>query len=180
VLYNWGYVSCYGGEVQQKGNEKFKVSTINMVANYYKPGSATDPGKVDVLAEPLSRCEDDKGQWSVAGNFVKGSASVTGDNWSGVRDSNFIKPDQPWDAMPMGEQTPEEAYQTVLSNAGAKRAAVDTRAVAEVRNGTATYEGVYKTKKRVVDQSKITGIIDSLNDVGGWPEMESTPAPPRH
>lgn len=52
VLYNWGYVSCYGGEAQQKGNDKFNFSTINMIANYYKPGSATDPGKVAVLAEP--------------------------------------------------------------------------------------------------------------------------------
>ena len=62
VLYNWGYVSCYGGEAHQKGNDNFNFSTINMVANYYKPGPATDPGKVAVLAEPSSRGEDDKGQ----------------------------------------------------------------------------------------------------------------------
>lgn len=38
VLYNWGYNSAYGGEKQQRGNEKFNFSVINMVANYYKPG----------------------------------------------------------------------------------------------------------------------------------------------
>ncbi len=180
VLYNWGYRSCYGAEAVQKGSDKFTFSNINMVANYYRPGPATDPGRKAELAEPSARGADDKGHWYVAGNFIEGSPSVTADNWSGIRGSNFIKLDQPWDAMPVNQQTAEEAFKSVLSNAGAilpKRDAVDTRIVKEARNGTATYEGVYKTKKRVADNSKITGIIDSQNDVGGWPELKSMPAP---
>jgi hypothetical protein len=46
VIYNWGYQSCYGGEAQQQGNPKFNFSTFNIVANYYKPGPATQPGEV--------------------------------------------------------------------------------------------------------------------------------------
>jgi pectate lyase len=180
VLYNWGYRSCYGGEAQQKGNTKFNFSTINMVANYYKPGPATDPGKRSELADPSSRGTDDKGSWYIAGNVVEGGPSVTADNWSGVRGSSYIKLDQPWDAMPINQQTAEEAFNSVLDNAGAtlpRRDAVDTRIIADARKGTATYEGVYKTIKTVADKSKITGIIDSQNDVGGWPELKSTPAP---
>lgn len=180
VLYNWGYASCYGAEAQQKGNDKFNFSNINMVANYYKPGPATDPGKVAVLADPSSRGSDDKGSWYVAGNVIEGSPAVNANNWSGVRGSNFIKLDQPWDAMPIAMQTAEDAYKAVLESAGAslpKRDAVDTRIIEEVRSGTATFEGIYKTKKRVADKSKITGIIDSQKDVGGWPELKSTPAP---
>ncbi|MCS7465827.1 pectate lyase [Stieleria sp. ICT_E10.1] len=180
VLYNWGYVSCYGGEAHQAGNDKFNFSTINMVANYYKPGPATDPGKVAVLAEPSSRGEDDKGSWHVSGNVIEGSPSVNSDNWSGVRGSNFVKLDKPWDAMEIHQHTAGEAFSLVLANAGAtlpNRDSVDSRIVEEVRNGTATYEGIYKTTKRVTDISKITGIIDSQNDVGGWPELRSTPAP---
>jgi len=180
VLYNWGYRSCYGGEAQQKGNEKFNFTHMNMVANYYKPGPATDPGKKTELADPSSRGDNDKGHWHVSGNFVEGSPSVSNDNWSGVRGSNYIKLDQPWDAMPINQQTAEEAYKSVLNNAGAtlpKRDAVDARIIEEVRKGTATYEGIYKTKKAVADKSKITGIIDSQNDVGGWPELKSLPAP---
>ena len=180
VLYNWGYRSCYGAEAQQKGIDKFNFSTINMVANYYKPGPATDPGKKAELADPSSLGNNDKGRWYVAGNFIEGSPSVTVDNWSGIRGSSFIKLDQPWDAMPINQQTAEEAYKSVLNNAGAtlpKRDGLDARIIEEARNGTATYEGVYKTKKAVADKSQVTGIIDSQSDVGGWPELKSTPAP---
>lgn len=180
VLYNWGYRSCYGGEAQQPGG-KFNFTTLNMVANYYKPGPATDPGRFAELAEPSARGSGDKGSWYVAGNFLEGSPAVTADNWSGVRGNNYIKLDQPWEAMPINQHTAEEAYKVVLDNAGAtlpKRDVVDTRIIADARKGTATFEGVYKTKKKVADPSKITGIIDSQNDVGGWPELKSTPAPP--
>ncbi len=180
VLYNWGYASCYGGEAVQRGNDKFTFSNINMVANYYKPGPATDPGKLDVLAEPSARGDNDKGSWYVADNYIEGSPSVTASNSSGLRGYNFVALEQPWDAMPINQQTAGEAFRMVLSNAGAtlpKRDSVDTRIVEEVRTGTATFEGVYETMKQVVDASKVTGIIDSQNDVGGWPELNSTPAP---
>ena len=111
---------------------------------------------------------------------MEGSPSVTADNWSGVRGNNYIKLDQPWDAMPINQQTAAEAYQLVLDHAGAtlpRRDVVDTRIIEDARKGTATFEGVYKTKKTVADKSKITGIIDSQNDVGGWPVLKSTPAP---
>jgi pectate lyase len=180
VLYNWGYRSCYGGEAKQKGNEKFNFSAINMVANYYKPGPATNPEKKAEIADPSSRGDQDKGSWYVAENVIEGSTSVTNDNWSGVRGNNYIKLDKAWNAMWINQQTSEDAYKLVLDDAGAslpKRDAVDSRIIEETRTGKATYEGIYKTKKKVSDESKITGIIDSQKDVGGWPELRSTKAP---
>lgn len=179
VLYNWGYRSCYGGEKRQ--NDKFNFTNINMVANYYKPGPATDPARAAELAEPSSRGPDDKGHWYVADNVIEGSPSVSANNWSGVRGSNYIQLDEPWDAMPIHQQTAQEAYESVLQHAGAslpKRDPIDSRILQEVREGTATYEGVYKTKKRVGSNSEITGIIDSQEDVGGWPELENASAAP--
>lgn len=180
VLYNWGYRSAYGGEAHQQGNDKFSSTTINMVANYYKPGPATDPAKKAELADPSSRGDDDKGRWYVGDNFVEGSPAVTTDNWSGVRGNNFIKLDRPWNAMPIHPQSATEAYHAVLEHAGAtlpRRDAVDTRIINETRTGTATFEGIYKTVKTVADPAKIVGIIDSQSDVGGWPELKSTAAP---
>ncbi|TWT87192.1 hypothetical protein Mal64_27300 [Pseudobythopirellula maris] len=183
VLYNWGYNSCYGGEKQQKGNPKFNFSRINMVGNYYKPGPATAPGDVSHrIANPSSRGSDDKGEWYIADNFVEGAPAVTANNWEGgvqPGDPEF-RLGQPWPAMAINQQPAEEAYELVLKNAGAtlpRRDPVDTRVVQEVRSGTATYEGVYDQRKKVADASLPSGIIDSQNDVGGWPELKSTPAP---
>lgn len=67
-----------------------------------------------------------------------------------------------------------------MDNAGAvlpKRDAVDARIVNDARTGTATYEGVYKTQKKVADDSKICGIIDSQTQVGGWPELKTENVP---
>jgi pectate lyase len=190
VLYNWGYNSCYGGEKAQGSDPRFAFSNINMVANYYKPGPATRPGEVSYrIASPSTRDgADGYGKWYVADNFVDGDATVSADNWDGGVQphggKSFIaglKLDQPWPAMAIHQQTAQEAYKSVLDNAGAtlpKRDAVDARIVEEARNGTATYEGVtYKQKNPAIDKSRKCGIIDSQTDVGGWPELKSLPAP---
>ena len=190
VVYNWGYNSAYGGEKQRQGYEKFNFSVINMVANYFKPGPATRPGNVTYrIINPSSRNEADGfGKWYVAENIVHGNPAVTADNWDGgvqpQDGSSYIaglKLQQPFDAMPINQQTAEEAYHSVLDSVGAslpKRDSIDARIVDETRNGYATYEGkTYKKNLRVPDKSKKCGIIDSQEDVGGWPELKSLPAP---
>ncbi len=187
VLYNWGYQSCYGGEKQQKGNPKFNFTRINMVGNYYKPGPATRPGEtLQRIAAPSTRNgAADAGRWYIADNVVEGNTAVSANNWDGgiqpVDSVSKFKMDEPWPSMPINQQTAEEAYLSVLENAGAtlpKRDAVDTRIIEEVRNEFATYEGPnYKQKNAMQDQSKKSGIIDSQNDVGGWPELKSASAP---
>ena len=187
VLYNWGYNSCYGGEAFQSGHDEFNFSSFNIVANYYKPGPATKPGEVSHrIANPGFRNEtDDFGKWYIADNVVAGNAKVSADNWNGGVQTKIafdkIKMNKPWPAMPIQQQTAEEAYQSVLQNVGAtlpKRDAIDLLIIKDARNGTATYEGGdYKKEHKVADPSKICGIIDSQNDVGGWPELKSAPAP---
>ena len=192
VIYNWGYNSAYGGEAKQPDNPRFTFSTINMVANYYKPGPATQPGNVaHRIIAPTTRDGPNGGygQWFVSGNFVEGNALASSDNWNGgvhlsggATALNDIRLAEPWPAIPIRQQTPHDAFVSVLDHAGAsvpRRDAVDRRLVAEARGGVATFEGpTYKTRQRVADPSKITGIIDSPEDVGGWPALEST-APPQ-
>lgn len=185
VVYNWGYNSCYGGEKLQRGSSEFVFTNINMVANYYKPGPATKPGDVTHrIANPSSRNGDaDYGMWYIADNVVEGNAAVSTDNWNGgVQPSlTVFKLEDPWPSMAINQQTAEEAYASVLENAGAvlpKRDSIDARIIDEVRNGYATYEGpAYKQQQSVPDDSVKCGIIDSQDDVGGWPKLESTAAP---
>lgn len=189
VLYNWGYNSSYGGEKHQVGNPKFSDISVNFVGNYYKPGPATDKGKVSYrIVNPGSRGDDDYGKWYVSGNVIEGNKKVSINNWDGgVQPSggdkaiDKIKLDNPWNAMKINEQSPEDAYNAVLANAGCNkpvRDAVDSRIIDEVRNGNATFEGAsFKKRGRMADPSLKSGIIDSQNDVGGWPELKSLPAP---
>lgn len=191
VLYNWGYQSCYGGEMLHTTRKNaYVVTYVNMVANYYKPGPATLPSKVSerIVAPSYRETLDNYGKWYVADNVVEGSPKVTADNWDGGVQPDeeshieYLRLAEPWDAMPIRQQTAYEAYEAVLNEVGAtlpRRDAVDARIIAEVRGGYATYEGAsYKREQKAkADQTAPTGIIDSQNDVGGWPELKSAKAP---
>lgn len=169
VIYNWEYESCYGAEAHQKGDRRkppIEHSTINMIANYYKPGPATQPKVRRRIAAPSSRDEEaDAGKWWVSDNYVDGYPEVTSDNWKGVDGNDYIKLSEPWDAMTISQQSAEEAYNEVIKYAGCSkptRDKVDAEIIDDVINGTAKYGN--------------KGIIDSPSDVGGWPVLNSEPA----
>ncbi len=65
------------------------------------------------------------------------------------------------------EQSAKDAFDAVVKHVGAsyKRDAIDQRIVSEVCKGTASFG------------KKKDGIIDSQQDVGGWPILKSLPAP---
>lgn len=155
VVFNWGHNSSYGGE---KGR-------YNMVNNYYKAGPATT-SKKDRIVNP----SQPYGKFYVAGNHVAGYPAITSDNWAGGVQADHVdsvKTVTPFEVIAIKEQSAAQAYELVLAHAGAshKRDAVDTRVVADVRSGKPT------------SGAKKNGIIDSQQDVGGWPELKSAPAP---
>lgn len=193
VVYNWGYNSTYGGGALHKNGRdpRFLVrhTDVNMVGNYYKPGPATRPGDVSHRIANPSWANGDCGKWYVAGNVVEGSLSVTADNWDGGVQPNSQLPQvmdsirrrEPWPAMPIAEESASQAFASVLQHAGAScphRDKVDARIIEEVRAGRASYEGTtYKAGHDMADKRLKSGIIDSQNDVGGWPELKSTTPP---
>ncbi len=170
VIYNWRDNSAYGGE---NGN-------YNIVNNYYKPGPATPPSKnkriVQVSLESDTNYGVGYGQFYISGNYIYGSTAVTSNNWSGGVDyaagvtENMAKLTSPLEIETTTTHTAEEAFDAVLSSAGASlvRDAVDTRVVNEVRNGTTTYSG---------SKTDYPGILDSQEDAGGWPLLQSTTPP---
>ena len=120
--------------------------------------------------------------------MIEGNDAVTADNWNGGiqpqggnPNLQLVKLEEPWQSMPINQQTAKEAYNSVLENVGANlpnRDPVDARIIKETRGGYATYEGsTYKQNRSVTDSSKKCGIIDSQMDVGGWPLLKSIPAP---
>ncbi|MDQ0871554.1 hypothetical protein QFZ77_000213 [Paenibacillus sp. V4I3] len=147
VIYDWGYLPTYGGDGSQ----------INMVNNYYKPGPGTYASVRKLFASA------DTGSWYVAGNVMDGSEEVTANNELGVRvNGGSLSPTE--FSVPDGSVATEagkDAYTSVLAKAGAilpKRDPVDARVVNDVRNGTGRF-------------------INRATEVGGYPEMNSAPAP---
>lgn len=180
VVYNWGFKTAYGG-----GHH----AEINMVNNYYKPGPASQHHRL------LDVAEDGTGRYYVAGNVMEGDDAVTQDNHSAVRDcagkcyirgrksagpDSGISPDAipepgeecesclvdaPFPYEPIEEDTPAVAYQRVLKSVGCSfsRDAYDREVLRQVKKGIGTFG--------------TNGIINSQEDVGGWPKLKSKKAP---
>ncbi|WP_205500018.1 FlgD immunoglobulin-like domain containing protein [Rufibacter psychrotolerans] len=179
LFYNWGNNSIYGGEAMN----------VNIVNNYYKPGPVTTKKErifsIDKNKNEGTEVYDIWGKFFIDGNFVEGSTRATNDNWAyGVfnqfHSSYGTVPEADKAAMRLSSphpiqgnvttHTPQEAYDLILNKAGAslKRDAVDVRIVDNVRNKTFTAPG---------SNGSTNGIIDSQTDVGGWPTLQSAPAP---
>ena len=194
VMYNWGTGGCYGGP---------GGGYINMVNNYYKAGPATtNKTRVTQISKSDSSNGGDNpfpgytSRYYIHGNYV----TAAGDNaenydWKGVVYDNGIptvngvrcvndsknyygegagnipiKLDEPIDAGEVTTHSATVAFEKVVAYAGAsyKRDAVDERYAQEAIDGTATYTGSVTGKK---------GIIDTQNDVGGWPELDKGTKP---
>src|SRR5690606_30797337 len=86
-------------------------------------------------------------------------------------DKESIKLEQPL-AFPEFKvsHTAQEAFNKILLYGGAsfKRDDVDSRIINDVKDGKFTAPG---------SRGSSNGIIDSQNDVGGWPELNSNTAP---
>ncbi len=170
VIYNWGGNSVYGGE---EGNQ-------NVRFNYYKPGPATSSGVRKRILNPTtdSGTNTGYGKFYVADNFVDGYPDATADNWGiGVQGISStikqqIKVDEPFSIEYVTTHSLQDAYELVLKYAGAvfpKRDSVDLRIIEEVRTGTAKYGKSWGGGGK--------GIIDSQEDVGGWPQLNTYNVP---
>ncbi|SFC28130.1 Pectate lyase [Parapedobacter composti] len=186
VVYNWDGNSMYGGEAMN----------VNIVNNYYKPGPATRSSRAErIISIDKNNNEGTEvygiwGKFYIDGNHVDGSARATADNWThGVYNqfhSRYV-PVSESDKAVMRRAEPHvhhlgphngvetqaatAAYEAVLSHAGAslKRDALDVRVVDDVRRGVYTHEG---------SRGSTNGIIDSQDDVGGWPILRAGEYPP--
>lgn len=165
VIYNAGSSnSFYGGE----------AGSGNIVNNYYKRGPASTTS-IRVFRSDDSLHFSPRGQWYIDGNVLEGytnAAVANADNWTsvGVLDSRLtadsIRTGEAFPSLPVSTHSALEAFTRVLESAGAirpRRDSVDTRIVSEAQTGTAQYGA--------------NGIIDEASQVGGWPLLNSLPAP---
>jgi len=170
VIYNWGFNSAYGGEPSEIDGIK---AQINMVANYYKAGPGTRTGELQYrILSPDPMGDYGYSYWYIDSNYVANYPDASADNWGlGVQgvsttEKEAMKSLVPFEFLYGNTPSAEEAYADVLQNAGCilpRPDTVDKRIKYEVANGTATYGGVTWGAGK--------GIIDSQDDVGGWPDL---------
>jgi hypothetical protein len=148
VIYNWGEV-CSG----MTGDHL----SANYVANYLRPGLNSS------VYPPIVLTDTADVHYFIAGNVVEGRSEQTRTAAAMFRKGRghctFV--DSAFAAPPVKTTTAEQALEEVLARVGAvlpKRDGVDTRLIREVETGTGH-------------------IIDSQDEVGGWPELKSVPAP---
>ncbi len=169
LIYNWGQGNgAYGG----------MGGYHNIVNNYYKYGPATK-NKYRVFQCSHTGSNSDEviptntyGHFYINGNYVRDK----GENydWDGVTidDSNStikdtIKLTSPVETGDVTTHSAENAYTKVMAYAGASlyRDAFDARYMEEAETATATYKG---------SVTNLEGIIDTPEDVGGFPDTPST------
>ena len=172
------------------------VHECNFMNNYYKPGPESPSNSVFFVSSYAREGATSwaPSKWYVAGNVMEGNQEATADNWEAVEAEHYSLDDiragerivtqtpyyrynavlgntgeyAPESYMLTAVQTAEEAYETVLAEAGTiNRDEVETRIINDVRTGEPKYTGS-KTGKR--------GIIDSVDDAEGL-GLEHAPAP---
>lgn len=144
---------------------------INFINNDYRRGPNTPPGNQPLAAKIGS---PDKLKAFLSGNIFEGNPAFTRDNYLAITFDRWskggylrtslaqIKVDQAFDVDGARPQTDpaQVAFDRVLDTAGAShsRDAADQRVVQGVRNRT-------------------NRLIDSQDQVGGWPTLKAAPAP---
>ena len=195
VLYNWGTGGCYGGPgggyINMVNNyykagpgtsHKTRVTQVTVgssgnttnealrgyASRYYINGNYVVDGETPENFD-WQGVEYDNGLQELNGEkYIPDASHKYGDDQQytaiGGVDCIKLKLDEPIDAGKVTTHSAEEAFNKVVLFAGASlsRDGVDSRYAAEALSGTATYTG---------SVTKRPGIIDSQNDVGGWPTL---------
>jgi len=147
VFYNWG------GRFAGYNADQAQRVTCNFIDNAYVPG----PQSTGALA---FQEENGEARAYFYGNSMNGV--VPDDPWSLVEGA--VRPgyrlEAPVDVGAVASEGAGASFMSVLMNAGAshRRDTVDARVIADVR-------------------AKSGRIVDSQQDVGGWPELRGGPAP---
>ena len=163
IVYNWRHRTTDGG-----------VMRCNFVNNLYLPGPAT----THFL---LMRPDGDQmntgnpQKFFLSGNQMEGYPQYNPDNWVAARPNyakeSEIRSDQPFFPSYVTTHSVERLYDNILTDVGANRPrqdAIDRRIIEEVKNRTFTYRG---------SKDNLPGIIDTQEDVGGYPMLQGGPAP---
>jgi hypothetical protein len=188
VLFNWKHRSVDGGDA---------TSWLNIVANYYKPGPATEGELRYRIAKPeafrnFKEGGDREGVWYVAENIVEGNEQVTTDNWAGGVQLDTAKPLKVTSSTVIGTGDRKKDIEIYLAKGREAKPfaapAITQQPAAQayelvLANVGATLPRRDAVDERVTKQVKTgkviyvegQGIITDIKQVGGYPEFTGAP-----
>lgn len=203
VFYNWAGNGCYGGEGMNVNivNNYYKVGPATLTRNTAIQQRIASIGirTSDYTKHNTSNPNEWDKMWHVWGKlYVRGNvnskySNVTKDNWTygmynqidnskvdntytqATRDTMKLR--QPFTFMPVTTETAYDAYDKVLSYAGASlhRDALDTVIVHDTRYGVATYTGSALAPGFINTQDDLKP-TDASSDWTAWPALaQATP-----
>jgi pectate lyase len=153
------------------GDGSILLDFRNNVVYDSKGYSAADPVRMNYIGNFIRRPRDyvfsiggETTRMFVDGNYLDNGEN-DGDNWSLIsRAKPANKVARPFPVAPVITQTAQDAFQETQQTCGAtlpKRDAVDTRIIDQIRTGRGK-------------------LIDSQEQVGGWPRLQTATAPMDH
>ncbi|MDR2840798.1 MAG: pectate lyase, partial [Paludibacter sp.] len=162
VISNWQHRTTDG-----------KPLSVNLVNNYFKAGAAT----FDDVKRRIARIDNSEkmgftGLWYIDGNYIDGYPEISADNWKGGVDFEEGTSESrnravvPFEFAPVNTQSAANAYDLVLKYAGVitpKRDVHEKRIIEQIRSNKFPFGN--------------KGIIDKVEDVGGWNELQSSVPP---
>lgn len=162
LISNWEHRTCDG-----------KPLSVNLINNYYKPGPATK----ESVKKRIAKIDNSEhlgfsGLWFIEGNYMEGYPEISANNWNGGVDlSEGVSKERnrqlkPFTTAPVITQSSEDAYKLLLDYAGCiapKRDSQDERVINQIRTGK-----YLRTEN---------GIIDNVEQAGGWPILNSVTPP---
>jgi hypothetical protein len=161
VIFNYGHRTCDG-----------KPGSINFVNNYYIPGPATaDRVKRQLVRIDNARKYGYDARWYIAGNMIHDYPETLIDNWKtvvGWDEGTSPEKNRLYEPVPVPDirtESAAEAYQRVLKGVGVMvpgRDAHEQRIVSQV------------ARKTPISGN---GIIDSVEQAGGWPSLKNGTPP---
>lgn len=152
VIYNWG------GSTAGYNNDAESITRMNYVGNFLIPGANSEnsgiayetgsPFNQSFFQDNYYNYKKPENQWEL----------VEFDEAWNTKQIQKYKQNQPFPTGPINTDDARKAFQRVLAHGGASlpnRDAIDMRVIRDVQNRTGR-------------------IIDSQDEVGGWPELRST------
>jgi len=163
VIYNWS----------SGGTANFADHFVNCINNVWRPGPMSDATKLPIA---MKGGQPTMAKGHMSGNIFENRDDLTRDNYAALDFKRWLNPStnykyrgtvDDWKSPPASlgadmpaTQSAAEAMKLVLARSGASlhRDAVDDRVIGNVRN----HQG---------------RLVDSQEEVGGWPKLQSKPAP---